>query len=76
MQILTTVLHEFVIVTDGRIYICSPLFTLLSKYEGLVVACSAGGFGGFLRSSVYSRYRPGFLKHDSPVHDSPVVIRP
>ena len=20
-------------------------------------------------------YRPGFLKHDSPVHDSPVVIR-
>ena len=21
-------------------------------------------------------YRPGFLKHDSPVHDSPVVIRP
>ena len=21
-------------------------------------------------------YRPGFLKHDSPVHDSPVMIRP
>ena len=46
-----------------------PFDVVSGAHHGLLVVTSR------FTADFSAVYRPGFLKHDSPVHDSPVVIR-
>ena len=63
-----------------NVFLCvlfSAIFLMFSQTQRVPLPQSIPCFIQYNITADFSAvYRPGFLKHDSPVHDSPVVIRP